>query len=357
MSKFFNSAYKDLESYTPGEQPQDMQYVKLNTNESPYMPPKEVLDAINEEDAQKLQLYPDPECKVLKKAIAEAYGTTPKNVFVSNGSDDILNFAFMAFAEKGAMFADITYGFYPVFTDLHHIKADIIPLKEDLSVDINDYLDAKGKLICIANPNAPTGLGVSKESIEKILEANKDSVVLIDEAYVDFGAESCADLICKYDNLIVCMTYSKSRSMAGARLGFALAHEDIINDLETLKYSTNPYSVNRLTMKAGIAAFSKGASKYFKDNCEEIIKTREYTTNKLEAMGFEVIPSSANFIFAKHKDIDGGELYEKLKQKGVLVRHFTKQRIKDYNRITIGTKQQMDVLIEKTEQILNEVNK
>ena len=302
-------------------------------------------------------LYPDPDCRELRRALADFYGVGTENIFVSNGSDDILNFAFMAFSEKGAVFPDITYGFYTVFAALHGIKYTEIPLKEDFSIDAEDYTDARGRLIAIANPNAPTGMCLSTDEIEKIAAANPNSVVLIDEAYVDFGAESCAGLTKKYKNLLVVMTYSKSRSLAGARLGFAIADSCIIRDLNTIKFSTNPYSINRLSMKAGIAALSRGGAEYYGEKCAEIVKTREYTAQRLRQTGFDVLESKANFIFVKSAEINGEKLYSELKKRGVLVRHFTKERIKNYNRITIGTKEQMDVLLSCVKNILQEVKK
>lgn len=349
MSKFLNNRYSSLEAYTPGEQPQDMQYVKLNTNESPYSPAPEVLEALNSSDIADLRLYSDPDCAQLKTALAETYGVEKENIFVSNGSDDILNFAFMAFGENGAAYPDISYGFYPVFAQLHNIDSTVVPLKEDFSINPADYFGLN-RLIVIANPNAPTGMTLSLSQVESILASNPDSVVVIDEAYVDFGGTSCVPLIKKYGNLLVVMTYSKSRSMAGARLGFAIGSKALIDDLDLLKYSTNPYNVNRLTLKLGKATLD--AADYYREKCAAIIETRAYTTRELEKLGFEVLPSTANFIFAKKDGVDGGYIYEQLKKRGVLIRHFTKERIKDYNRITIGTKEQMDVFLEKLKEII-----
>lgn len=349
MSRFLNNKYLSLEAYTPGEQPQDMQYIKLNTNESPYPPAPEVLEALNSSDIADLRLYSDPDCAQLKIALAETYGVEKENIFVSNGSDDILNFAFMAFGENGAAYPDISYGFYPVFAQLHNIDSTVVPLKEDFSIDPADYFGLN-RLIVIANPNAPTGMTLSVSQVESILTANPGSVVLIDEAYVDFGGDSCVPLTKKYDNLLVVMTYSKSRSMAGARLGFAVGSKALIRDLDLLKYSTNPYNVNRLTLKLGKATLD--AADYYKEKCAAIIETRTYTTGELENLGFTVLPSAANFIFAKKDGVDGGYIYQQLKKRGVLIRHFTKERIKDYNRITIGTKEQMDVFLEKLKEII-----
>lgn len=262
-----------------------------------------------------MRLYCDPDCKKLKLAMAELFGVGANNIFLSNGSDDILNFAFMAYGQSGAVYPDITYGFYSVFAELHGVKSEIIPLKEDFTIGIDDY-KTKGKLVVIANPNAPTGIALSLLEIEAIVKSNPDSVVLIDEAYVDFGGESCYKLTEKYDNLLCVGTFSKSRSLAGGRLGFAIAGENLIKDLEKIKYSTNPYNINRLTQVAGFATIKD--NDYYLRNCEKIINTREFLTEELRKLGFEVLPSKANFIFAKSDKISGLELYQKLKEKGVL---------------------------------------
>ena len=353
MSRFLHTDYQTLEAYTPGEQPRGQKFIKLNTNESPYPPSPGVIRAVNEQEVKDLRLYSDPTCRALRESIADLYGVSPENIFLSNGSDDILNFAFMAFCgeKREAAYADITYGFYPVFADLHHIRSEVIPLKEDFTLDHKDYL-GKNKLIVIANPNAPTGKTLSPAQVEEILVSNPDNVVVIDEAYVDFGAESVYPLIKKYDNLLVVQTFSKSRSMAGARLGFAIACESLIADLDLLCYSTNPYNVNRLTLAAGCAAIAE--NDYYMDNCKKIIATRTRTTEALRKMGFTVIDSSANFIFAKSDLMGGAELYESLKQRGILVRHFTKARIAEYNRITIGTDAEMDALLSTIAELIKE---
>lgn len=355
MSRFLSSLYASLKEYVPGEQPQDKKYVKLNTNESPFPPSPGVIASVTDEEVKKLCLYSDPESKYLKSKLAESYSLKSENVFVANGSDDILNFAFMAFArENGAAFPDISYGFYPVFADLYNVDAKIIPLEEDFSIDYKKYLSI-GKMVVIANPNAPTGKVIPKSEIEEIIKTNSDNVVLVDEAYVDFGAESVTDLVEKYDNLLVVGTFSKSRSMAGARLGFAFANAEIIKDLEKIKYSTNPYNINRLTQLIGVKALEE--QEYYDKNCAVIAENREFTVSELEKIGFTVIPSKANFIFAKHNTLSGEKIYLKLKEKGVLIRHFTAERIKDHNRITIGTKEQMMILIEKLVEIIGEEEK
>ena len=350
MSRFLNSKYTELEVYTPGEQPRDMKYIKLNTNESPYPPSPAVLAVVNADQAELLRLYSDPECKNLKNSIAKLYGVNPENIYLSNGSDDILNFAFMAFTEGGkAAFPEISYGFYKVFAQLYGIECRKIPLREDFSIDPEDYCGL-GCFTVIANPNAPTGRTISLEDIEKILQTNPDNVVVIDEAYVDFGGQSCYPLIKKYKNLLVVQTFSKSRSMAGARLGFAFADEELIADLKRIKFSTNPYNVNRLTLAAGEAAISE--NDYYMENCRRIMETRDRTTAELENLGFTVIPSKANFIFAKSDKIGGQELYEELKKRGILIRHFSDPKIADYNRITIGTDDEMTILVNTIKNIL-----
>ncbi len=352
MSKFFTSRLSQLTPYTPGEQPKDMQYIKLNTNESPFSPSKAVNDAVLAE-SQKLQLYSDPENINVRKELARVYGVNLNQVIVTNGSDEVLNFAFMAFSDEKSplVFPNITYGFYPVFAELNRIPYTEIPLKSDFTIDINDYIGIN-KTIVIANPNAPTGIALSLANVEKIIASNPDNVVIIDEAYVDFGADSAVSLVDKYDNLLVVQTFSKSRSMAGARLGFGIGNEKLIADLNTIRYSTNPYNVNRMTDAAGVAALT--TNDYYMDNCKTIIQNREWTVCELKKLGFEVLPSKANFVFARCDKIDGEKLYLELKNRGILVRHFTKDIICQYNRITVGTMEQMQRLIEAITLILEE---
>jgi histidinol-phosphate aminotransferase len=355
MSRFLSSKYRDLEAYTPGEQPRDMKYIKLNTNESPYPPSRRVIDALSSDEVMKLNLYSDPTAKELKARIAELYGVESENVFVSNGSDDILNFSFMAFCEgdkTAVSFPEISYGFYSVYAELHGVTSNVIPLKDDFSIDPCDYMKNDSTVV-IANPNAPTGIALGLEDIEGIVKSNPDHLVLIDEAYVDFGAQSAIELTKKYSNLLVVCTFSKSRSLAGARLGFAIASKEIIADLEKIKYSTNPYNINRLSLIAGEMAILDNG--YYMDNCKRIIETREYTQNALRELGFCVTDSKANFIFAKSEKIGGEELYLKLKARGILIRHFSKEKIKDYNRITVGTKAEMDSLLSAIAEILKEL--
>ena len=352
MSKFFSEKFKSLTAYTPGEQPKDMQYIKLNTNESPFAPPQSVVDAAKDE-AAKSHLYGDPECTKLVEKATEVFGVKRSQMLFTNGSDEILNFAFMAFCDgkHGVVFPDISYGFYSVFAKLHNIPYKEIPLKEDFSIDYRDYCKANA-MVVIANPNAPTGMSLTKAEVEEIVKSNPDNVVVIDEAYVDFGAESCVPLIEKYDNLLVTQTFSKSRSLAGARLGVGFACESLIQDLNTIKYSTNPYNVNRMTMAAGYAALCD--NQYFMDNCQTVCQNREYTATALATMGFNVLPSKTNFLFAKSNVIDGRQLYQKLKAKGILVRHFNTERISAFVRVTIGTKTQMDAFLQAVAEIIKE---
>ena len=456
MSKYIRDRFKGFDAYAPGEQPQDKTYIKLNTNESPYPPGPKVLQAVSKEDLKELRLYPSPTQDKLKSALAkklnELYlseseselkpglnsdselvlglnsdselaldlntdsefklGLNKDNIFVSNGSDDILNFSFMAFSggDIPAVYPDISYGFYSVYADFQGVKSEVIPLDEEYRIKPADYIpidkelfesqtsdqnqdnsqstNHKQRFIVIANPNAPTGIALTLEEIESIVSGNPNSVVLIDEAYIDFGGETAIPLIPKYDNLIVCRTYSKSASLAGARLGFAVASKQLIEDLELIKFSTNPYNINRMTERVGLAVLEE--YDYYMDNCKSIIETREWTKTELSRLGFKVLESKANFLFVgtgseptksddlaiskdedsesgncrkiayesdKRRDLatepSGEELYIKLKENGILVRWFNKDRIRDYVRITIGTKNDMEKLIETIKEINN----
>ena len=354
MSRFMSSRFATLASYVPGEQPQDMQYVKLNTNESPFPPSPEVIAAVSAGEVGKLNLYPDPECRRLRGKLAALYGVEPEQVFLANGSDEILNFFFMAFcdAERGVAFPGISYGFYPVYAQLYNLPAAVIPLREDFSLCAEDYCGLRRNIV-IANPNAPTGMAIPVGDIEGIVRYNPDHVVLVDEAYVDFGAESCRGLIGQYENLLVCQTFSKSRSMAGGRLGFALGSAGLIADLNKIKYATNPYNINRLTLAAAEAAVD--SDNYYRENCKKIQENRAYTVEALDALGFTTLPSLANFIFTRSPSLDGGALYRELKGRGVLVRHWDKPELKDYIRVTIGSREQMDRFLDTVRAILKEV--
>lgn len=351
MSRFLNAKYAGLTAYTPGEQPRDRQYIKLNTNESPYPPSPAVLAALDRQDVADLRLYSDPEGTALRAVLAQRYGVTPGQVFLSNGSDDILNFAFMAFGADGAVFPSLTYSFYPVFAALHQVACETVPLAEDFSID-PAALAGRGKLTVLANPNAPTGLALSLDQVEAIVAADPAHVVVVDEAYVDFGADSAASLVDRYDNLLVVMTYSKSRSMAGARLGFALGSRALIEDLEKLKYSTNPYNVNRLTLKLGQAAVD--SDDYFRDKARQIMATRDKTAAALRALGFAMPDSQANFLFLTHPKLDGADFYRRCKERGILIRHFSDPAIAQYNRVTIGTEEDMAAFVQAAREILQE---
>ncbi len=352
MSRFLSAKYKNLAPYVPGEQPKEKQYIKLNTNESPF-PPSANAIRLAEAELEKLMLYSDPEQCLLTQEFCNSFGLNKENVIFTNGSDEVLNFAFMAFCDKDtpAIFPDISYGFYKVFAEINCLPYKQIPLKEDFSINVDDYIEQKGTIF-IANPNAPTGLNLPLSEIERLVSSNTNRIVVIDEAYVDFGGESAISLIGKYDNLLVTQTFSKSRSMAGARLGFGVAEKQIIKDLNAIKYSTNPYNVNRMTAAAGVGAIKD--SEYFLSNCKEIINNREWTKTELERLGFAVTDSKANFVFAKSSKISGEQLYLRLKEKGILIRHFSSKRIKDYNRITIGTKEQMQEFVNAVEIILED---
>ncbi|MBQ6998020.1 MAG: histidinol-phosphate transaminase [Oscillospiraceae bacterium] len=352
MSRFFSKKYKDLVPYVPGEQPQDRSYIKLNTNESPFQASPGAQAAVAEA-ATRLQLYSDPECRLLRQKAAALYGISPDEVIFTNGSDELLNFVIMAFcdADTPAVFPDITYGFYKVFAQLNAVPYTQIPLMADFSVNVSDYIGCN-KTILIANPNAPTGLALSLADVEKIVAGNPDNLVLIDEAYVDFGGQTAVPLIRKYDNLLIAQTFSKSRSMAGARLGMAIGCPALIQDLKNIQFSTNPFNVNAMTMAAGVGALED--AEYFKENCAKIIANRQWTIAELDKIGFTTVPSQTNFILTKNPAIGGKALYLALKEKGVLVRHFDTDRLRDYVRVTIGTAEQMGIFVATVKQILEE---
>lgn len=353
MSRFLAKKYRTLDAYVPGEQPRDKRYIKLNTNEFPYPPAPDVIAAVDANVVSDLRLYSDPTAKNLKESLAKYYGVGAENVFVSNGSDESLNFAFACFFEEGVAFANLTYGFYSVFADLYGIDAKIIPLDSDFSIVPEDYMGLDRGAV-IANPNAPTGKAMPLSDIERIVASNPDRVIVIDEAYVDFGGESAVPLTKKYDNLLVCMTYSKSRGMAGARLGFAIGNAELIADLELMKYSTNPYNLDSLALRMGAAALTDSSKAYYEEKVGEVIKVREDTAEKLTSLGATVLPSKANFLFVKLPNVSGGEAYTKLRERGILVRHFSKARISDYLRISIGTAKDMSALVDAVAGIIKE---
>ena len=353
MSKFLSPTLAAVTPYTPGEQPQDQQYIKLNTNENPYLPSPAVIAAVSEHEVEKLRLYSDPACADLLKAAAAHFGLQPEQIMPGNGSDENLFFALRAFcdADHPLAYADITYGCYGVWCGLMHIPSHIIPLKEDFTLDPKDYYGLN-QTIVLANPNAPTGIALPRAEIEGILKANPNNVVIVDEAYVDFGGESCVPLIDQYENLLVVQTFSKSRQLAGARLGLAMGNAKLIADLNRVKFSLNPYNINRLTLKAGQAALEDTA--YFDTTRAAIVETRSWTRQQLEARGFTVLDSRSNFLFARTARQDGGTLYRKLKENGVLVRHFDAPRIHSWLRITIGTPAQMQALLAALDKILED---
>lgn len=354
MSRFLSGRFAALTPYTPGEQPRDMRYIKLNTNESPFPPAPGVLDAVSRAEVERLNLYSDPTARALEDALAAGYGLDPSQVIAGNGSDEILAFAFQAFCDKdtGVCYPDISYGFYRVFAQLYGLDAREIPLAEDFTVDPSQYSGAN-RTIFIANPNAPTGIALSRRQVEGIVRANPNNVVVIDEAYVDFGGESAVPLIARYDNLLVVMTMSKSRNLAGARIGFALGQQALIADLRAMKYSFNPYNLNRLSILAGAAAVAD--KRYFEECTQAIRETRAWTAGALRDRGFVLTDSRSNFLFARPPGLTGEAYYLGLKARGVLVRHFAAARTAPYVRITIGTQAQMQALLDATDAILKEV--
>ncbi len=357
MSKFWSDKIKEIEPYTPGEQPKDKKYIKLNTNENPYPPSAKVIEKIKSMNLEDLKLYPDPDVMELAKVIAEYFSNkindkvTHKQVFIGNGSDEVLAFIFMTFFNAGdkVYYPDITYSFYPVYADLFNVKEVKIPLNDSFEIEIQKYFGLDGHII-IANPNAPTSIALKLDEIEEIVKNNPNQLIIVDEAYVDFGAESAVKLINKYDNVLVVQTFSKSRSMAGIRLGYALGCKSIIEGLNRLKFSFNSYTIDRISIVAGIESFKD--NEYFEKTNAKIIQTREKTSEKLKKLGFKVLNSSANFIFISYKDVYAGDLYKQLKENGVLVRYFSKDRIDNYLRVTIGTDEEMGTFIEKLEEII-----
>lgn len=350
MSRFIAPDYEALVPYTPGEQPKDKKYVKLNTNESPFPPSPKVMEAVTG-SVNGLNLYSDPTLSELTSAIGGALGVGAENVFCANGSDDVLAFAFMGFCGRGGEMVapDISYSFYPVFADLFGVKLTQIPLQDDFTIDVDAYCGI-GKNIIIANPNAPTGLWLSIDEIERIVASNPDNLVIIDEAYGDFAPESALPLTKKYDNLLVTCTFSKSRSLAGLRVGFGIANEAIIDDLNKFRCSFNPYNLNTLSIRAAAAAI--GDKEYYDGCIAEVKAQRDAATLRLRAMGFAVQDSHSNFLFAKHESKAAKDIYEGLKDRGVLVRYFNAPRIDGYVRISVGSKEQMDAFFEALTQVL-----
>lgn len=348
MSRFWNKLVATLDPYVPGEQPRIQNLVKLNTNEHPYGPSPKVLAAIAAQTNDSLRLYPDPTALVLRQTIAKRFALTPEQVFVGNGSDEVLGHAFHALLKQDApvWFPDITYSFYPVYCGLYQIEFRAIPLDEQFKIAVKDYLPGTAERaggIIFPNPNAPTGCANPLDQVEQIIAANPDIVVVVDEAYVDFGAQTAATLIEKYPNLLVVHTLSKSRSLAGLRVGYALGHPDLIQGLDRVKNSFNSYPLDNLALAGATAAIEDEA--YFETSRNAVIRTRDTLTAELQTLGFEVLPSAANFVFARHPSHKGADLASGLRAKNILVRHFNKPRIADFLRITIGTDQQCEQLL------------
>ena len=349
MSRFLSKNYEKLVPYTPGEQV-NVKVIKLNTNESPFPPSPRVKEVISEEVIDKLNLYSDPELKELRNAIAKQFGVTADMVFCGNGSDDVLAFAIMGFCGAGGKLCcpEISYGFYPVYADIFGVELEQIPLKDEFSIDANDYI-GKNKNIVIANPNAPTGLTLTFDEVEKIVASNTDNIVIMDEAYMAFCGESCMELVNKYGTLLVTRTFSKSHSLAGLRVGFGIGSKEIIDDLNKLKYSFNPYNLNTLSIKAAAAAIAD--NEYYDDKISKIVATRERTIVQLREMGFVCTESKANFIFASSDKIAACDLAAELRKKGILVRYFNKAKIDNYLRITVGTDEEIQTLVDAIKEI------
>ena len=345
MSKFWSPFVKDLVPYVPGEQPKLAKLVKLNTNENTYGPSPKAIAAMQAELGDNLRLYPDPNSDRLKQAVADYYGVQAAQVFVGNGSDEVLAHAFHGLFQHGQplLFPDVTYSFYPVYCGLYGIASEQIALDEQFQIRVEDYARPNGGII-FPNPNAPTGCPLALDAIERLLKANPDTVVLVDEAYIDFGGETAISLVDQYPNLLVTQTLSKSRSLAGLRVGIAVGHPDLIEALERIKNSFNSYPLDRMAIAGAAAAFEDKA--YFEQTCQRVIDSREAVVAGLEKLGFEVLPSKANFVFARHPGKDAATLAAGLREQGVIVRHFKQQRIAQFLRITIGTPEQNQALLD-----------
>lgn len=345
MSKYWSEAILNLTPYVPGEQPKGGKIIKLNTNENPFPPSPNVVEAIHQFDTNRLRLYPDPDASALKQSLATYFSVSTEQVFVGNGSDEVLAHTFMAFFRQPAplLMPDISYSFYDVYCNLYGIESRHIPLQADFKIVLEDYSQANGGII-FANPNAPTGRALSLDEIEALLQRNTESVVVVDEAYVDFGAETAIKLINQYPNLLVIQTFSKSRSLAGMRVGFAIGSAALIEGLERVKNSFNSYPLDMLAQATAIAAIEDDT--YFADTTQQIINTREWTTEQLNTLGFKIIPSKTNFLFASHRYIEAAELMGFLRTNQILVRHFSRPGIDNHLRITIGTKEEMQAMID-----------
>lgn len=350
MSKYWTDIVRQLDPYVPGEQPQNEQFIKLNTNENPYPPSAEVSRAIQGYPHNSLRLYPDPESSELKRSLATYHNLDTNQVFIGNGSDEVLAHSFLTFFKnsKPILFADISYSFYPVYCALYQIDYKTVALDDNFCIDPNNYRQSNGGII-IPNPNAPTGIAMSMQAIRELLE-NSDSLVIIDEAYVDFGAESAIDLIASYPNLLVIRTFSKSRSLAGLRLGYAIGQSELIEGLNRVKNSFNSYPVGRLASAAAMASIRD--EKYFQECKIRIINTRNWLKDELAKLGFEVLPSSSNFLFARHTSRPASKLYLELKKAGILVRHFESERINNFLRISIGSDEECTIFINALKQLV-----
>ena len=356
MSREWTKNLRNIEPYVPGEQSKDKDIVKINANENPYPPSPKAVEVLKSFDTNKLRFYPSANSTKLKEAIAKYYKVDVSNVFVGNGSDDVLAVAFQSFfnSEKPIVYPDLTYSFYPVWCSLFGIKYKNYPVGDDFRINPEDYKEKNGGVV-IPNPNAPTSLGEGLDFVEKILNYNQDSVVIIDEAYVDFGGMSSIPIIDKYENLLVTGTFSKSRSLAGLRIGFAIGSKALIDVMEAVKNSYNSYTVDSLSIEMGTASIED--DEYFKSTCKKVIKTRERVTLELEKLGFDVLDSQTNFIFATHNKHNMKSLFEYLKTQKVFIRYFSLPRIENYVRITIGTNEEMDIFLEKTKEFILNDNK
>ncbi|UOB52990.1 histidinol-phosphate transaminase [Acinetobacter junii] len=353
--RFWSPEVRDLEPYVPGEQPKMQNLLKLNTNENPYPPSPKVVDAVQAvltHQADALRLYPDPDATALKQAIAKQQNVDVSQVFVGNGSDEVLAHIFKAFfiQQEPILYPDITYSFYPVYSQFFGVQTKQIPLNEKFEIDISDYEQENGGII-ITNPNAPTSIALGLDKIEQVLKANPNRVIVIDEAYVDFGAKSAVELVSRYENLVVCQTTSKSRSLAGLRVGFAIGQAHLIAALEAVKNSFNSYPIDRFAIAAAVASFED--QDYFQEQCEKVIASREKLVANLTELGFNVLPSKANFIFATHSLHDAAQLAEKLREQGIIVRYFNKPRINQFLRITIGTDEQNQRLVDSLKMLIS----
>jgi histidinol-phosphate aminotransferase len=351
MSRYWSNLVSELQPYTPGEQPQHERLVKLNTNENPYGPSPSVMSAIASVPADTLRLYPDPESTELKSAYARLNGLNPSQVFIGNGSDEVLAHVFQALLTHGApvCFPDISYSFYPVWCDLYRTPYELVPLSEDFQVEVSAFPKGNGGII-IPNPNAPTGILLSLDGVRELLEANPDSVVVVDEAYIDFGGESAVQLISQYKNLLVVQTLSKSRALAGLRVGVAMGDEGLIEGLDRVKNSFNSYPLDVLAQRAAVASLNDES--YFRESCDRVIASRERLTGSMQALGFDVLPSAANFIFVRHQAQDAQRIFEALRAQGIIVRYFNKPRIDQYLRISIGTDEECDLLLQALRELL-----